>query len=581
MKKTTWLGILLLAIALAAVGWKHKHRIIKKLGLETPPAAVAQAATPVLPTRKFDRLRGVHYFADAYPKQFWNSFEPADVAADFKKIRADGFNSIVLIIPWAEFQPSLEPGAKLDERMFERLNALMDAAQSAGLGVVLRLSYYWTYRPDAEVGMRARLNGLFHDARYRSAWLDHLGEMHKRVARHPAFRLAFLTWEDLYPMELASAEAVLDDAGILGEYRKFLARTTKLDEVSKLYGKSFSSFDEIPFPARKTPAYAKVFDYWDDALINALFVPARERFPDISFEVRADWDPVWEDEKKITWKNHAATYALPGVSTVTSYYSTAWGMKNIGDKVTAAEALKAFDFFVAHVREKDPRQHLFLDQLLFYTNLPDDSSQRTQILPQERDKFLDGVAGRLRDGDISYALWYYRDYVDNVLYNAHFAMGLDGWRPAGKVEMRALQGGRQAALLTPGASLTQHVPANLRASWNVFKQGHHVCVTRGDAAAPAAGLEIGSGTEKTILKWDGKERRACGKLHIAADFDFTLKALADAVDVDLVELYAIVEPSAVYSRDGHDGSQLTALRKLNALSAMPAPTPPAPVAAVK
>ena len=53
----------------------------------------AVAIPKPIPPRTFERLRGVHYFADSYPKQFWNSFEPADAARYFKQIRADGFNT--------------------------------------------------------------------------------------------------------------------------------------------------------------------------------------------------------------------------------------------------------------------------------------------------------------------------------------------------------------------------------------------------------------------------------------------------------------------------------------------------------
>jgi len=77
---------------------------------------------------------------------------------------------------------------------------------------------------------------------------DHIGEMYRRVGKHPAFRLAFLCWEDLYPMEIASPYTVLKDAGILGEYRKFLARTSRLEEVSGIYGQSFAKWTTCRFP---------------------------------------------------------------------------------------------------------------------------------------------------------------------------------------------------------------------------------------------------------------------------------------------------------------------------------------------
>ena len=358
-------GSLLLMLIFIAVVIRHNGKVIKYFRSATVAAAVVTPDVKPLPSRAFGRLRAVHYFADVHPVQFWNSFELADVERDFSQIRADGFNSIVLILPWAEFQPSLEDG-KHDERMFDRLSLLMAAAEKLQLGVVLRVSYFWTFRPGAEREIHSRVHGLFHDDRIRGAWLGHLAEIYRRVGQHPAFRLAFLSWEDLYPMEIASASAVLRDEKILREYRKYLARTSGLDAVSALYGQRFANWESVPFPNRKSAAYAKVFDYWDDALLNRLFTPANQRFPNLSFEVRSDSDPIWGKDDKMIWKNHSATYALPGTNTLTTYYATAWGMKNEGDLASAEETLKQFDRFVDHIKEKDPRHHLFIDQFLFY-----------------------------------------------------------------------------------------------------------------------------------------------------------------------------------------------------------------------
>jgi hypothetical protein len=120
-KRLRLFGIGLILVILAVTMVRQKERLMTFF---SPPAVVptAKANLPSAPLspRTFERLRAVHYFADTYPKQFWNSFEPADVDRDFERIKADGFNGIVLVVPWAQFQPSRADG-KHDEQMFERL----------------------------------------------------------------------------------------------------------------------------------------------------------------------------------------------------------------------------------------------------------------------------------------------------------------------------------------------------------------------------------------------------------------------------------------------------------------------------
>ncbi len=57
----------------------------------------AQAAFP-------EYLKSVTYFGDAWPINYWGT-EDDNMGTNFARIKADGFNSIILVIPWREFQP--------------------------------------------------------------------------------------------------------------------------------------------------------------------------------------------------------------------------------------------------------------------------------------------------------------------------------------------------------------------------------------------------------------------------------------------------------------------------------------------
>ena len=59
---------------------------------------------------------------------------------ELQQIAADGFNSIILAVPWREFQPSMEP-VRYEEYAFDKLNRVMDAAGRHGLDVMFRVGY--------------------------------------------------------------------------------------------------------------------------------------------------------------------------------------------------------------------------------------------------------------------------------------------------------------------------------------------------------------------------------------------------------------------------------------------------------
>ena len=71
-----------------------------------------------------------------------------------------------------------------------------------------------------------------------------------------------------------------------------------------------------------------------------------------------------------------------------------------------------------------------------------------------------------------------------------------------------------------------------------------------------------------MLVWRAGEKRACQKIRIASDFELSLLASRESLTIDQVELFSILEPSAIYDRDGKPGAQLAAIRKLNTLVAI-------------
>ena len=53
-------------------------------------------------------LKSATYYSDDWVINFWNS-ESKNMDAELAQIAEDGFNSIILVIPWREFQPGTNP----------------------------------------------------------------------------------------------------------------------------------------------------------------------------------------------------------------------------------------------------------------------------------------------------------------------------------------------------------------------------------------------------------------------------------------------------------------------------------------
>ena len=100
----------------------------------------------------------MNYFGKSWPIAFWNS-DLSEVSVDFRTIQEDGFNAIILIVPWGEFQPGVDP-IHFNDDAYRRLSMVCSKAHSAGLKVFLRVSYNADYYPYVQQPYFERANSL-------------------------------------------------------------------------------------------------------------------------------------------------------------------------------------------------------------------------------------------------------------------------------------------------------------------------------------------------------------------------------------------------------------------------------------
>lgn len=407
----------LLAVVLGTSWWVRFGR---------PGPAADRVAVPAAQAREGgEYLRATHWFGDGWAVNLWNTALLAQARQDFPAIRADGFNTVVLVVPWPGFAQARTDG-RLNPDRVRRLRALMDLADDHDLDVILRLGYAW----DSSVKAPGQwLGELWYDDAVYGAWLDHLAAIWDAVGDHPRLAFGFLTWEDLWAVTWlggAPEKRRLARAGLLG-YTAWLQASMSLEEVSEAYGRRFSDWSEVPAPERERPEYALFLAFMDDAWINRFFTPAKARFPQLSMEIRIDSDPVYgEDGEIIDWFAHEASWDLPGADWITMYWSPAMGGLNRGERLAPETAAERLQYMLERVRNATGNRRIFIDQFLVEDYTPGyDNNGR--LAPDDIPRFLEHAAPVLQGYAQGYALWSWKDYIHNAVPSPDFSQPDLGW----------------------------------------------------------------------------------------------------------------------------------------------------------
>lgn len=499
-------------------------------------------------------LRAVHYFGRAHAVNFWDAADLSEAPGHLARIRADGFNAVVVVVPWRGFQRSMTPPA-YDEENLARLRRLLMAIQSARLKCVLRVSYPFNHDPDSEGDYDERSLWLFTRAEVRAAWLDYLRRLRAIAEAFPAFEFAFFSWEDVPAIRELMPHRSPHERRVLAEatgYREFLADRFSLDRVSQLYGERFSDWAQVYIPLADSAGY-RLFHEFVNTALDRLLADGRRVWPRLALQVRVDHDrarvdgeDVWlENDMRIDDRGMRVTYyGLP-------MYTEA------GTKSLSAEgAQENLERMLRRVTADGRNTNHFLDQFLFHEESPLYQFP-TMAVPAMRS-FLAAAAVLLQRYSRGYAFWSYYDYRVNHFYNPAFVRGLHGWRAQGDVSLQP-RGAKTVAVLAPGAAIEQrmdphtvgHAPwlyEELRFSATAGAmggKGRIAVVTQGIVEAE---LEIASGPLQAVEASLPPERHSGGKIDVA------LRNTGD-VPIAVTELcmWGFVYRAHIYDEDGRPG----------------------------
>lgn len=519
--------------------------VVCLLGLLGPGTRTVQAAA------RPEYLKSVTYFGDEWPINYWGS-EDKDMDANFERIVADGFNSIILVIPWREFHPNTVSEV-FNEAAFSRLNQVMDCAEKHGLWVSLRIGYLWDYYGESEVPPRyAELTKRGSSA--RNAWLEYCQRLYQTASSYSNFHSGFITWEDLWDYiynldrDLSKAERQ-KMAGECG-YTEFLSSRYSLEAVQDWYGVQFSNFGEVYLPYGTHPSAALFYEYYDQFLLELLH-ESQTVFPGLSLEIRADGDVVYDASGGFSYYSHAATYACGSAPYSALMYSVSMGQENTGNYISADTALQAMRTNLERMYARSGKR-FFVEQLL-YMDSTEAFSHNTQIEDAQVGDFVRRLAPVLTERTMGYGLWVYRNYVNNCVYNGQFGLGETGWDFTGTSEVVERNGTRMASV-SPSGSISQRLTGRLSDGDKIYVSLHGET-----SGAVYVKVEIGNVDKNIHVVGSGD---FVVEFPFQGRYDIRIRADRQAY-VDDIRVFTYEQKGRIYDRSGNELDLAEDFRTLN------------------
>jgi hypothetical protein len=341
----------------------------------------------------------------------WQVMQPTRIAAELNTIIEDGFNTIILVLPWRGFQVE-QDDPRYDPFYIRQLRRVLTAADRLDLSVIVRVAYSHHLLLDNTPNGISMAQRLLLNPETRQAWLHYLNTLHQVCSGYRCFRGGFFCWEELWhafgawqTMDQDARQRLAAESGFLN----FLAE------------QGVSGITAIPTTRESTYQFYSEFI---NKRIRDFFEIGRGEFPGLSMEFRVDKDLLCDGEER-RWLSNDNYSDLPDHRY--SYWAPFMGAENVGEELNAEHAARLFDYMLQEVSERGENTRHVVDQFNFVDEAPKFKGIHAEIKRDEVSAFLELAAPLLKRLSSGYGVWAYRDYCQNVLYNPRFLMGMLGW----------------------------------------------------------------------------------------------------------------------------------------------------------
>ena len=505
-------------------------------------------------------IKAAHYFSSAWPKTFWQEFEQDNVDAELKQIKNDGFNTIILVLPWMGFELNFENKHTTDNaKMYQRLAFLLEKITENNLDYILRLGFPHDFSPKISTNAIELCTAMYESPQQQDKWLDYLHNI-KSVTNDYQKNLSgvLVSWEDfwcphfVFPHHDESRRKQL--AQSMG-YADWLMKKDKT-LLKMILGKNDIKQADIALPKKDEMAYFYYIEFIDKKFDELILSSTKSVFPQTAMEIRVDKDPAVSSTAEKIWIEHDLYFDEPNHRG--TYWAPFWGADNQGEKLTLKQALFNFEYFLNYATNQGQSTNHVVEQFNFTDNTPY-FPNNASLNDNDVSEFLLQSIPLFKKYSAGYGVWAYRDYADNAIYNASFEFGLDGWDNS-NVRIVGDSGDQQLKLNT-GGFISQQFRPHERFMLARSYQQLDLCIK----AEQTGSLSVyaNDNLETTLIVNQGDN---CFKLN-ASNFinesaEFKLIAQSDII-IDEIKLYGFVQKLGVYDEFNNTGPYLKAIQQVN------------------
>ena len=505
-------------------------------------------------------IKAAHYFASSWPKTFWEEFEKADVDKDLTRIKNDGFNTIVLVLPWMGFELDFKnEKTTSDERMYQRLNYLLSKITSHNLDYILRLGFPHAFSSKLDTNAIELCTKMYEEPKQQKHWNQYLLNVKKSTDKYNDKLVGVLvSWEDFWCPHFVFPYK--DDAR-----RKELAQNTgyaswlfkkDITTLKMVLGKNDIKESEVRIPKKQDMDYFYYIEFIDKKFDELILESTKAIFPMTAMEIRTDKDPAVSSSGEKIWVEHKKYFNEPNHRG--TYWAPFWGAQNNGEKLSVKQALHNFKYFLNYITNNGKSINHVIEQFNFTDNtpyFPNNATMNDEDIPE----FLINSIPLLKKYSTGYGVWAYHDYADNALYNSSFEFGLDGWN-SDKATITGNENDQQVKLSKGGfisQTYTAHEHFMLARSYDTIQ----LCIN-----SKVKGSITTYANDKKINTIDLTKGVNCYSLPseslIKSPTNFKIKANTDLV-VDEIKLYGFVQKLGLYDEFNKESAHLETIRIMN------------------
>lgn len=511
-------------------------------------------------TDKF--IKAAHYFAAAWPKTFWEEFEKSEVDKDLQQIKQDGFNTVILVVPWMGFETEFNNNKTTsNKKLYKRFEYLLKKIKNENLDYILRLGFPHSFAPNISTNITELCTQFYTTDKTQKQWQNYLVKIKKITNKYPQNLSGILvSWEDFWCPHFIFPS--LDEI-----QRKKLAQSTgyaqwmiqkDLTLLKIILGQNQPRQDNITIPKKDQLAYFYYIEFIDKKFDELVLKTTKTIFPQTAMEIRIDKDPAIGANNEKIWVEHNLYFEE--VNHRGTYWAPFWGANNQGEKITLEKALFTFEYFLNYVTDNGKSTNHVIEQFNFTDNTPY-FPNNASLYEEEVDDFLIKSVPLLKKYSRGYGLWAYRDYADNALYNSSFELGLDGWKTEGHVSIHETEGQKQL-ILTKNSSISQNYNPYARHMLATSYKQLNLCIE--SLKTGHIDVYANNHLETTAILNKGSN---CITLNAenfinAKQIEFKLAAQSELI-IDEIKLYGFVQSLGVYDEFNRSGLYLKSIQKIN------------------